>query len=933
VTVPDNAAPFVGRHSEIALLRAELATVRAGQPRLVLVDGPAGIGKSAVLDHFLSEETDLTVLRATGEQWEAFVAFGVADQLMRRAGVSNSRLLASRNRSLPAEEPVGVGVRILESLEDLEQKAPVVIVIDDAHWADVDSLRALLFVVRRLVGERVLTVLAQRSEEAPRLPEGLSRMAAGRTGTTIRLPALPPEEIKSLATALGVQRLPTRVARQLHAHTEGNPLYITTLLSEMPEERWRTWEPVLPAPGAFAMRVVARLDACSPAARRLVEAAAVLGGATSLNTAAALAEVTHPVDALDEAVDLNLLQLRADSGVRDVTFSHPLVQAAVYEQLGPAGRVRLHSVAAGLVDDEASALRHRVMAVTPPDPELVSDLDAFARRQATVGAWSGAAWALVEGSRLSPDRTSREQRLLRAVDAMTGAGDLIQAEAFAREAVAFAPGPLRNAALGYLAVLRGQPVEAERLLRAAWDRTDDADDASLRAVVAQRSALHAVGRLRGPDVVDWAQRALDLALPGDPVRVEAQALLGLGLGWQGHLQEGLATYDEILDNLADEQTGPPLERVHMARGWLLLVGDDVVGAHQLLARAAPAAAQNGTIRIAVWSYVWLARAGFALGAWDEAAADAERAVSLLEESGHGWLRQLARFAAVTVPAARGEWVAAEEHARAAVARPGDYELMVVAAGLARAQVPAAKGDHDAVLRALEPVVAMTDRQGVDEPGFWPWQDLYGDALVSAGRWDDAEAFLVPHEELAAARGRGAVIAGLARVRGRLEAAQGHLPEAEAAFRRALVELEPLALPFQHALVELAYGQVLRRAGQRRAAADHLSAARELLAGLRARPYLERCERELAASGLAPAKRSSFDPSRLTAQELAVARLVAVGMSNRQVASELFVSIKTVQFHLTHIYAKLGVGSRAELAAQFRDSELGVGPGDPAGGEG
>jgi DNA-binding CsgD family transcriptional regulator len=253
--------------------------------------------------------------------------------------------------------------------------------------------------------------------------------------------------------------------------------------------------------------------------------------------------------------------------------------------------------------------------------------------------------------------------------------------------------------------------------------------------------------------------------------------------------------------------------------------------------------------------------------------------------------------------------------------------------LARALVPDAKGDHEADLRALEPGFEVTDRQGVDDPGFWPWQDLYADALVSAGRWDDAEAFLVPHEELAAARGRHAVIAALARVRGRLEAAQGRLSAAETAFRRALVELEPLALPFQHALVELAYGQVLRRAGQRRAAADHLSAARELLAGLRARPYLERCERELAASGLAPAKRNSFDPSRLTAQELAVARLVAVGMSNRQVASELFVSIKTVQFHLTHIYAKLGVGSRAELAAQFRDSELGVGPGDPAAGEG
>jgi DNA-binding CsgD family transcriptional regulator len=192
--------------------------------------------------------------------------------------------------------------------------------------------------------------------------------------------------------------------------------------------------------------------------------------------------------------------------------------------------------------------------------------------------------------------------------------------------------------------------------------------------------------------------------------------------------------------------------------------------------------------------------------------------------------------------------------------------------------------------------------------------------VSAGRLAEAEVFLAPHEELAAVRGRGSMVARLARVRGRLEAGRGRLPAAEAAFGRAVQVLERVELPFQRALVELAYGQVLRRAGQRRAAAERLSAARERLVGLRARPWVERCEQELAACGLAPAKRSDFDPSRLTAQELAVARLVAVGMSNRQVASELFISIKTVQFHLTHIYAKLGVSSRAELAAQFRDNE-------------
>ncbi len=336
---------------------------------------------------------------------------------------------------------------------------------------------------------------------------------------------------------------------------------------------------------------------------------------------------------------------------------------------------------------------------------------------------------------------------------------------------------------------------------------------------------------------------------------------------------------------------------------------------------AAAASQAGSVRIAVWAFVWSAHAGFAVGAWDEAAADADRAVSLLEETGHVWLHPLARCAAVLVPAARGEWATADKHAKAAVARPGDYELMVVAAALAQTHVAAARGDHEAVIHALEPVMLIIPREGVGEPGFWPWQDLYGDALVSTGRLTEADEFLQSQEKLAVFRGSGSTVARLARVRGRLEAANGRVPAAEAAFRVGLTELDrvPLPLPFQRALLELAYGQVLRRAGQRRAAAHQLQAARDRFAALKARPHLERCDQELAACGLAPAKRNDFDPRKLTAQESAVARLVALGMGNQQVAAELFVSIKTVQFHLTHIYAKLGISTRAELAAQFRDN--------------
>ena len=236
----------------------------------------------------------------------------------------------------------------------------------------------------------------------------------------------------------------------------------------------------------------------------------MLGVHASLASAAVLADVEDLVAAVDEAVDVGLVQVR-DDGLRNVGFAHPLVRAAIYEQLGPARRVQLHVRAAGLVDDEGAALRHRVLATAPPNPGLADELEAFARREARAGAWAGAASTLLEASRMSVDRERREQRLLRAVDAMIGAGDLIQAISFVRQAVGFAVGPLRDATMGYLAVLSGRAGEAEALLHAAWEQCDTAADPDVAALVAQRLALHGVGRLRGGEVVEWARRALELA--------------------------------------------------------------------------------------------------------------------------------------------------------------------------------------------------------------------------------------------------------------------------------------------------------------------------------------------------------------------------------------------------------------------------------------
>ena len=349
---------------------------------------------------------------------------------------------------------------------------------------------------------------------------------------------------------------------------------------------------------------------------------------------------------------------------------------------------------------------------------------------------------------MSVDRTEHEERLLRAIDAIVSAGDLLQASAFTRDIARFEPGPLRDAALGYLAILRGRVTEAEGFLTTGWERADAAADPHLAALLALRWTLHSVGRLRGAEIVEWSRRAVSLVPDDDAVRLEADAIRGLGLGLMGRVPDGLAAYEAVLAPMTGDE-GSTAGRVGMAKSWLEIVVDDLDRVPQTLADLAPAQLRNGSIRIAVWSYVWLSRAHYLLGGWDDAAAAAERAVSLLEETGHEWLRPLARWVAVDVFAGRGEWQAAEAHVQRASAESGGYELMIVAAALARAGLASVRGDHEAVLQALEPLLAIQPRDGVDEPGFWPWQHLYGDALVSTGRLDEASAFLAPHEELAA----------------------------------------------------------------------------------------------------------------------------------------------------------------------------------------
>lgn len=924
---PELQRRLIGRVGEIAALTRSIGSACAGHPALVLVEGPAGIGKTALVEQVVQaqraedEMPAPRVLRVTGVAWESDQPLGIADQLVRAHGNGNS---------LPdpaAPDAVLEASRILHrQWTTVQVTEPLVVIVDDAHWADAESLRAIRSAVRRMSKERVLVLVLARDEpyelyDTRRAHEELPLSALrtlefldGCQDGAVRPGPLTAEDVRTLAREVHGLTLDLPAARHLCRHSLGNPRHVTQLLRELPRETWHDWRPELPAPARYTAAVRHRLDQCGNSARHLVEACSVLGEDASLSEASELADVADALPAVDEARAAGLLTATVDPGRTQLSFPHPLVRAAVLTGIPLTRRAELHHRAAEVTTDRGSRLAHRVAATSKADDALADELDAYAAERASAGEWSAVADALVRAGRLSTTRAVREDRLLRAVDAMIGAGDVPQATAFAPELESFPADILRDVVLGYLAIMRGRPAEADTFLAQAWERCDPGRHADLMARICQRRVLHALGHFDGRELVTWARRAIELADPDHPSAVESEAVLGLGLAMAGRPDEALAAYEAAAAKLPG---GAQPQRFQLGRAWADLALDAPEAARRRLEAAVPTGYRMGSTRISLWAQGWLARTQFALGAWPEALETVQRAAVRLAEVRIELVRPLVHWTGAQLHALQGDWELAEHHVGEAVAAPHHYEVMLIPSCLARAQVAEARGDYERVVEALSPVVHLPVRLSINEPGFWPWPDVYANALVMTGRLDEADTFLAPHEDLAARRACRSAMARLGLARGRLTAARGDIDTSRKEFEQALAHLERLPLPYDRARVNFAYGQTLRRAGKRREADTVLKNARDTYAALGARTYVERCDRELKAGGLHTA-RLTPGMSRLTPQEQAVARLVAGGATNQQAALELFISVKTIQYHLTHVYSKLGIRSRSELAARFRE---------------
>lgn len=240
--------------------------------------------------------------------------------------------------------------------------------------------------------------------------------------------------------------------------------------------------------------------------------------------------------------------------------------------------------------------------------------------------------------------------------------------------------------------------------------------------------------------------------------------------------------------------------------------------------------------------------------------------------------------------------------------------MRLPSALAHAQVAEAEADYPAVLRALDPIAATLLEAPDRDPGFWPWADVYANALVMTGRHKEADQVLLPLLAAARERGQRSRIGRGELVLGRLHGARGDIEAALGCFERARESFATLPMPVEEARLAFVTGVTLRRAGRRREADEVLRGAREAYGRLGARSYVARCERGLKASGVERSRAAGA--GELTPQEAAVVELVVTGRTNKEVAGELYISVKTVQYHLTRVYAKLGVRSRAELTARY-----------------
>ena len=899
---------FVGRSAEIARISEVITRVQAGEPWLVAIEGDPGIGKTALVRHCLAQAVDLKVLSARADPAETDLDLGIVDQLLRAAGGAAPPVLAEAGTggTAPPVSSFAAGARLLEVVSGQQSAGAVAIVVDDLQWADHMSVEALTFTLRRLSVDPVLAVVIYRGT-GDRLDETARRLLISvENQLRISLDGLGLKDVAALAAELKTESLEDEAVQWLYNHTGGHALYLRTVLSEGFD-----FDPRSPGraalPASLAAAIGDHLRVLPSGTREILEVLAVVNRRMPLAQLGQAAQSGSPSAAIEPAVASGLVDWWPAEPTCPVEIRHPLVRDAIYSGITPTRRRALHARAALMVSESAS-WEHRVAALDRPDEGLAAELERLAKREAAAGQLALAATHLRWASDISPGQGDGERRLLTAALYLTLVDE--SQSLLLRQAVeAASPSPLRGCVLGTMAFAAGQLGEAEaRFSQALAQAQATPDSRPLAAVIANRLAGTYTLLGDGEKVQSFARWALDTGCLDASATSQTRALVAIGASQVAGPRAALAELAHLDPDPA--RVGPVDVDALSFRGVFRLLAGDLGQAVGDLTASLRMARNGAVLTLGLRTYFYLALAQYLSGAWDDVLLTAEQGFSATEIRSRRFELPLLHLAAGCVPAGRGATEEAERHAKQAeeIAASLDYGQERVYAAMARALVCQASGDYLGMADALVPWLDDAALDGRSRAYAVLWRPLLAEGLIGSGQTERAAAVL---HQLRANSGQVSYVrTALAWLDGWLAEQQGDPEEARQSYAHG--EDADTQSPVFTARLLLAHGRLLRRTGNRKEAVDRLRRANALYTKLRAAPFLARTEEELAACHLPAARAEKRSVFSLTSRETEVAHLVGKGLSNPEVAAELFISRKAVEYHLGNIYAKCGLRGRQEL---------------------
>jgi DNA-binding CsgD family transcriptional regulator len=913
---------LLGRRRERGRLDALLSQARAGRSGALVLIGDPGIGKSALLTDALARAEGMTALWGRGVESEIELAFSGLAQLLRPGVLGLLEAIPGPQAAAMAGalavgppvpgDPFTVYAATLSLLAAVAEQGPVLVVVDDLHWLDAASSAALLFVARRLRAEGIALLFSARP--------GFVRFPA--EVAELELAGL---DRDSAAALLGrsARQIDPRVAEHLLAETGGNPLALLELPAVLSEGQLAGREPLrqpLPVGERVRRAFIASVEAL-PAETRLallVAAASESGRMDEIN--GGLEALGVDIAALEPAEEAALVTI-ADG---ELHFRHPLVRSAVYEAADSAARRRVHrALAAALAGAEFAAQRawHLASATVGPDEDVASALERTALVARGRAGHAAAARAFERAAALTSAPDGEASRLVEAARDHQIAGDFSRAAAVLNRALAKTDDPSTHADIQHLRargeIANGRPAAAHALLVAEANRIETVDPARGAMMLAE-AVFPSLMTLETTAALASAERAYELAQRAGG-RVEL-LLTSIFVAYLRVLRGGepgaalkLALETTSVADL-DVMASP---FVH-TQAYLFTLDEKYSDACRVLEAFIAAARAAGAPAVLPFALSTFADVEFRIGRWTAARAHASESATLAEDTNQGiWLTHglvhLAR-----VDAAQGNEQECNRHLERALQFASAFGggAVVMHAGAARALFALPRGAYEVAIAELEPVAELALRACVREPGVVQWEPDMIEAYARAGESEAAETMLADFEQRARATGRVWALAASRRCRGLLASDADFKP----CFAQALAWHVRTPTPFERARTQLCFGERLRRTRRRLEAREQLRAALGTFEQLGAQPWADRAQAELAATGETAKRRDATAAEKLTPQELQVALAIARGATNREAAGALFLSPKTIEFHLGHVYRKLGIHSRSQLTRILTERE-------------